>query len=476
MGFSLFWLFGCNKKMDELRPHNVIFEAAQFDTPDGYRQAVTGVYSLIATGNETGSGNFTDMQIFLSEAKGNTIRCLDGQVNRWTDAFNFINSSNKDMSNSYYFWRNSYNVLLHVNKILDHVKDDETDELILQAKAESLFLRAYIYFNLIRLYGKPYYQDAEKSPGVILVLTADLPMEFSPRRASVKQVYEQILTDLETSIPLFTRQKSASFAGRHTAEALLSRVYLYKGGSFNSPDMSANKLAFEYADRVIRNGGYSLLQGDDFIRYYDQQHIENKEDIFAINGEFANGSIASLWMMPEQTNFTGGLYRPSPYFLSLLKEEDKRRFFYIDNITPGFPDDKLAVNKYSIGYTQFYTRSPFRVLRLAEMYLNRAEALVKLGRYNEALTDVNRIRTRAGLKALNETNGETLFLEILNQRKIELAFEGHSSYDEYRNDLPMIRNYESARSGKIELKPADPRILLKIPDEEIASNTNLLQN
>lgn len=477
MTSTSFGLLSCNKELDKLRPHNVIFEEKQFDTPAGYSKAVLGIYSLISTGSEASIGvGYTDMQIFLSEAKGNTIRANDAQINRNTDAFDYINSSNRDLSYTYAYWRSSYNALLHINKVLAHVKEGESNPVILQAKAESLFLRAYIYFNLVRLYGKPFYQGKGNALGVMLVVNDEFAPGLAPKRATVAEVYEQVMADLRNAIPLFKQKKTSSYASSMAAEALLSRVALYRGGTFSSPNKDANQLAFEHADKVIRQGDFQLVGGDAFKTYYDTDNLKNTEDIFAINGEFMNGIIANFLKMPAQINYSGGLYRPSPYFLSLLEAKDARRAFYVENVTPGFPEDHLACNKYNIGYASLYSRSPYRYLRLGEMYLNRAEALVKLGRDTEALADVNRIRRRAGLDEIQNLAGEALFKEIMKQRKIELAFEGHASYDEFRNGLSMERNYDSGKSSAMTVLPTDTKILMKIPDEEMANNPNLEQN
>jgi len=470
-------MVSCGKQLDQLRPHNVIFEDAQFDSSEGYTKAVSGIYSLIALGSETGNSlGFTDMQIFFSEAKGNTIKALDAQINRNTDVFDYQNSASRDRSWSYFYWRSAYNALLHINKVIGRVEQGETDPVILQAKAECLFLRAYVYFNLIRLYGKPYYQDPASSLGVMLVLSDQVSPNFKPARATVEEVYQQIVIDLESCLPLFTQSKSSSFASKYAAEALLSRVELYRGGTFSAPDQQANAKAFEHAERVIREGGFRLLENELYSGYYDADNRANTEDIFAINGEFTNGYIAGLFKMPPNPSYSGGLYRPSPFLLSLMSQDDRRRAFYVENLTPGYPDDVLAVNKYNIGYVTLYSRSPYRALRLTEMYLNKAEALVKLKRDSEALQTVNVIRQRAGLMPLSGINGETLFMEILKQRKIELAFEGHASYDEFRNGLPMVRNYASGSSGVMTVQPTDPGILMQLPAEEIADNSNLTQN
>src|SRR5690349_25128424 len=90
---ALTWLglTSCNKQLDELRPHNVIFEERQFDTPSGYSKAVLGIYNLITVGSESATGGgFTDLQIFLSEVRGNTIRAFDAPVNRNTDLLYYI--------------------------------------------------------------------------------------------------------------------------------------------------------------------------------------------------------------------------------------------------------------------------------------------------------------------------------------------------------------------------------------------------
>ncbi len=470
-------LGACNKQLDELRPHNVIFEDRQFDTPAGYTKAVMGVYDLLAGGAAYVAGNnYNDMLMYLSEAKGNTIKTLDEEVNRNTDWFNYVNSSNKDRSYTYEFWRGSYKALLHINKVLANVRPDESNPIILQAKAEALFLRSYVYFNLVRLYGKPYYQNPDQSLGVMLVLTDDIGPGYRPERAPVKAVYAQIETDLLASIPLFSQSKSSSYASRWAAEALLSRLYLYQGGPLGTNGNEANEKVLVHANKVILESGKKLLQGNDYKNYYKKDNIGNQEDVFAINTKLRQSSIVGLYAMPRNPNYSGGLYRPSPYLLGLIEPQDLRNAFYEKNVTPGFPDDNIAVSKFMLDFNSFNTTSPFRYLRLAEIYLNRAEALVKLQRDAEALGDLNVIRERAGLAILSGLTGEALFLEILKQRKIELAFEGHSSYDEFRNGLSMTRNYTSGSTAGITVAPTDRNVVMMLPEEEITDNPNLKQN
>ncbi|MCK7554160.1 RagB/SusD family nutrient uptake outer membrane protein [Chitinophaga sedimenti] len=129
-----------------------------------------------------------------------------------------------------------------------------------------------------------------------------------------------------------------------------------------------------------------------------------------------------------------------------------------------------------LGYVSLYSTSPNRYLRLAEVVLNRAEAAVKAGDNGAALIDLNTIRSRAGIGDTSNITGQPLFNEILKQRRMELAFEGHASYDYFRNGLPMVRNYTSGSSGAMTVAATDPKILMRVPADEITGNRNLSQN
>ena len=112
-------------------------------------------------------------------------------------------------------------------------------------------------------------------------------------------------------------------------------------------------------------------------------------------------------------------------------------------------------------------------LRWGEVVLNRAEAEAKLGQDAKALEDVNIIRTRAGIPALTSGDVSSLgyknMLElVLDERRMELCFEGHRFFDVFRNNLPMDRRYVGYHTWEI-IQPNDPRIALLISQDEINS-------
>lgn len=113
-------------------------------------------------------------------------------------------------------------------------------------------------------------------------------------------------------------------------------------------------------------------------------------------------------------------------------------------------------------------------LRWGEVFLNRAEALAKKNRDAEALADVNVIRSRAGIPELSSADisglgyKNTLDL-VLDERRMELCFEGHRFFDVFRNRLPMDRRYVGYHTWEI-IQPGDPRIAVLIPQDEINSS------
>lgn len=478
-------LSSCDKKLDELAPHNVNFEEQQFATKGGFLKATVGNYALMTKGTEfSGAYNMDYIWLNLSEFRGNNMRQIDVASDivldnsKELDAFTFTNSSLRDYSYSHYYWRNAYKVLLGVNLVLKNIKEGETDADILNAKGENLFLRSVLFFDLVRLYGRPYYQDPGTNPGIPLILQPIENLGERPSRATVKETYDQIIKDLQEAASLMTKKQSSSYASRYVAYALLSRVYLYMGGTMASPQNEFNQKAIQYADSAILKGGYTLLLGTAYSNYYTSNNVNNTETIWALNhSSGTNQNIApKAFQYPTLSGYAGSWARPSADLLSLFASGDLRKNYYKVKYYPGNTTDTLQMEKYGIGYTALYSTSPLHYLRLAEMYLNRAEARVKSGNNDGALEDLNVIIKRAGLTELSGLTGQALFDEILKQRRIELAFEGHNSYDYFRNGLPMVRNYNSFGSNAITIQPTDPKVVLRIPQEEINYNPNLKQN
>jgi hypothetical protein len=382
------------------------------------------------------------------------------------------------------FWAQSYKLIYASNLIIDRIDDGTSAELD-QLKGENLFLRALAHFNLVRLFGRPYTQGNGENPGVPVILTPNPPQDVA--RNSVKEVYDAVIKDLEQAAALMKTEKNANFASREVALALLSRVHLY---------MNDNEKAITYANQVIESGRYALASTDVYIKSPTLVPETNPETIFNFRHTLADNkdknSVGSLYYNDPATLSTGwGEYYTSQALMDLLMQhpEDARLNF----ITPHYINGVLQyrgtspvyfINKFNWQEGIANLSSPV-YLRLAEMYLNRAEAYAKTGRPEAALQDVNLIRQRAGLTGsalygIGDLKGHSTVLEVvLEERRLELAYEGHRPGDLYRNNLPLIRAYPGLHGTDnfhFRVEPTDPRVVFYIPEREINVNPNLSQN
>ena len=270
--------------------------------------------------------------------------------------------------------------------------------------------------------------------------------------------------------------------------------------------MEKNTETIAYADSVINSGDYSLETSDGFKTYFPNA-ANSSESIFLIaftpadnKGKF--GSIASMLYSDGNSGWGEEFASKSIRDLMAPHPEDVR-WSYIDTLfdEEGNVATKNGIEIYYITKFSFQDGDPNLsspvMFRLAEMYLNRAEANAKSGKAGDALNDVDEIRKNRGLEnSLYDGSvppGLTALDVVLNERRIELAFEGQRIFDVYRNKLNMDRSYWGYHlKGLIEsdinpnVKPegypniivewTNPRIIYFIPIDEILANPLCVQN
>lgn len=471
---------GCNKQIDSVRPLTKIDKDGELASLAGIEETTIGNYVLMQ-----GSG-FNDYDVPMQnfgESRGNNVTLQDwGPVNKATDAFFFRNSLGVTQGYSADFYRQSYQIIVGVNTTLEGIAKMETDGFaalsdadknkFLYVKGENHFIRAIMYFNLVRIYGKPYYQTPDQSPAVAIKTTSDV--KDIPERATVKQVYDFIIGDLKTAAQLMKAPvtKTNAFGSTAAAWSLLSRVYLYMGGTVANPDPANNKLAAAYADSVIdhTNGKYVLLQGNDYNNMFaDDQFGDigrvtgttNKEFIFAYDNSTRGSSIGELFHFDADYG-VGATFLPSSDLKSLFTSNDARNAFF--QLNPN--SNHVETTKYLVLNEAWLTRAPYIYSRLAELYLNRAEAYAKLGNTALAKADLKAIHTRAGLPATDIDNlaASAVLTAVLKERRMELAFEGHNSFDYFRNGLPLIRTAADNNGTTFTINPTDPKVVFDIPN------------
>jgi hypothetical protein len=364
-----------------------------------------------------------------------------------------------------------------------------------QILGENYFLRALTEFNLLRFYAfLPTVGNPESDPGIILRLSPAEPGKKA--RATIKESYEQVIADATKAASLMTMRRGKEFASKEAAWALLSRVYLY---------LENNDKTIAYADSVINSGNFTLETTGSYPTYFPNA-ISGDETIFLIaftqqdnRGKF--GSIAS--MIYSDGNSGWGEEYASESLRDVMAEHlEDVRWKYIDTLynDDGSVHKKNGIEVYYITKFSFQDGDPNLsspvMFRLAEMYLNRAEGYAKKGNEAKALDDVNEIRKNRGLENSLYTGvpaGETILDVVLKERRIELAFEGHRTYDLIRNHRNIIRKYWGYHIKGIQVPDIDPNnppsgypeldikwnapiTLYYIPSDEILANDLCVQN
>ncbi|TFB31738.1 RagB/SusD family nutrient uptake outer membrane protein [Pedobacter alluvionis] len=186
----------------------------------------------------------------------------------------------------------------------------------------------------------------------------------------------------------------------------------------------------------------------------------NKEIIWAYDNSNAGGSTGGLFHYDPDYDI-GGLLIPSAEFKSLLADNDLRKTFLKMNEVSGF----VETTKYLCNNYDEYTYAPMIYVRLAELYLNRAEASAKLNDFVKARADLKAVHSRAGLSGADIDNltNSSILAAVLKERRMELAFEGHGSYDYFRNGLPMTRIAADNNGTASTVSPNDAVVVFQVP-------------
>lgn len=372
-------------------------------------------------------------------------------------------------------WKYLYGFINDCNMILNYV-DEINDGALTSArksemKSEAAILRALYYFHAVQLWGDvPLVTKA-----VIGVNSENFDKVYSliyPSRKTVEDIYIQIITDLEGAVNNAPTSSNKYRANKGTAYALLAKVYATKP----NPDWAKVQQNCD----LTTNQGYSLLT--DYDQLFDGQHEGNAESIFE-----ANGNAGNVWAWGTSM-FKGTDWKkfnvPSNDLVKTFNNagDTKRLNSSVTFTNVSWADAYWTSSNYPFmnkmrltnGHQNFY------ILRYADILLIKAEALIKTGNFSNAATLINQIRTRAGLLPITISSETDGINKLLQERKMELAFEGHRWFDLKRTGKAIeILSQQKDGSGNI-LTYANNlnqnRLFWPIPQGQRDNNKNLTQN
>jgi hypothetical protein len=342
-------------------------------------------------------------------------------------------------------WLDSYSAINRANNVLSALDKVGTANKA-EVEGQARFIRGAIYFGLVKLWGKTWGDgDNATNLGVPLVLTPTrgITDKDNIARTPVAQVYAQIIDDLTKAKGLL-KGEDAGFATSAGATALLSKVYLMQQDYTKARDA---------ANDVIKNSGKSLVSSfsDAFL-----DDANDDEVIWRIIVSDQDGGNAMKTFYATTGNQGRGDVRVQNKHFQLYAPDtltDTRAKFFTAQ----------GSNRMTSKFNQRF--NDVSVIRLAEMYLIRAECNFRLNTTVGAtpLADINEIRGRAG--ASNLTAANLNLAAILKERKLELAFEGH-----------QLDDIKRTRGAVGTLQWNANNLVLPIPQREMDTNKSLVQN
>lgn len=458
--------FGGCKKFLDVNPKSTVSEQELFTSEVGFEQALVGVYSLAAErplfGDNLSMG-------FVSALGQNYSASAHGFIFKETTALNYESTEVKDRTLS--VWLKSYTAIAGLNNIAEKIDDKKsifTTNKYALIKGETLGLRAYFHFELLRLFGASYALGADKK--AIPYRTQLNALSKLPE--TVAQVTDHILTDLKEAEmlmdqvdPILGTDKNRRFKMNYLAvKALQARVYLYKGDKINAA------LA---ADKVVSSGKFSFVTNAQISAGANtRDRLFSNEQVLALrvrtikdwtetfSGYFKlSGSQTSSNLTRTLANFntlyetaTGG---STDYRNTYLLENDgtvkyPSKFWQTwVGATGALPTERLD--------------QTVPLIRLSEMYYILAECAPTA---EEGVAALNMVRKNRGIIELTVagTTAQKLSDEITKEYQKEFYAEGQLFFYYKRLNFPRMQFNTTLLNAE--------KYILPIPDAELEFNPN----
>jgi hypothetical protein len=525
-----FVFYGCNDDFLDKKPLDKISEEDVFNNDDLLTAYVNACYHAIPSGYD-----FV-MLSSLTDETYNRHGYIPISFRQGGLTPDNVTENNWGWFNSFNYWRGAYEYIRNINVFFEKIESGNISEnLKKRLSGEMKFLRAYTYANLIWRFGGV--------PVISHVYSLGEP-DYSLGRNSYDECVEYIVKELDDAISLLPDKREGDDLGRASADAckaLRTRVYLYWASPLvnTGNDMTRWEKVRDASKELIESANYSLSENyrDIFLKAGENSEVifcrlytkANGHDLMWVNSpngfDGVGGNCPLQNLVDDYEMKANGLkpleagsgYDPGdPY-----KGRDPR-FYYtvlyngaefkgraIEPFTPNGKDSEHGEGGWNSTLTGYYLRKfladeqlvsdrntvPYVYFRLAEMYLNYAEAQYHLGDEAQCRWAINQIRSRKNVEMpeiQNTVSGQDLLDKVIQERRIELAIEGHRFFDLRRWKLASM--YESADAmgvavvktgdntftydfSRVVLNPEfkDSYYWLPIPRTEIVKSNNALK-
>ena len=417
----------CHKFLDVL-PTNAVSDDQAITDSASATNAVRGAYRALSA-----TGYYGATYQFDALLSGNALNYTQSGASQLQFQYHTVTADNNDLES---IWSAAYAAINDANFVIAKVPGILAPTLSQsyrnQLIGEAYFIRALAYFDLGRAFG-----------GVQLFLspTAEVSDKLGKIRSSQAETYAQVLADLNTAETLLPATTVRDRATQKTVWALRARLYLYLQ-QWPQAETDAGRIIADSAD-------YKLVSP--YSTFFTQTNTT--ESVFEL-------SYSLAYPNPMYSNWKkGGNYTPNTSIINLLQTPSTGGNRSALLLTSG---TSILGNLYPLSTGT----NPVYVIRIAELWLIRAEARAQQNNLPGALTDLNAVRARAGLSGSSAVTQGDILLALENERRVEFALEPQRWFDLVRTGrAPAVLNV------------TDPNhYLFPIPAPELSADHSLTQN
>jgi starch-binding outer membrane protein, SusD/RagB family len=463
----------------DLNPESEISEGAFYKNSEEINEAVIGCYN--------GLQKPIIYEWVLTELRSdNTQMDKDNSISIYTEYRELdahtVTSQNILVQS---YWNACYHDIVLANQVLGQSGVVQDEVLRKQYEGECHFIRAYHYFNLVRLFG----------PVPLITETISGSEAKLVSRSSIEPIYAFIESNLQSAIDELPETYEDEDLGRVTvwaAKALLAKVYLTRSNYSEAVSLLSD---------IITKSPYGLAES--YADIFDVTNEMNSEILFAVrfmSGSVGLGSPFANYFAPKTSgnnvvNGDGdGLNYPTDDLIAAFDTLDQRKDVCLkENYYDASKDifvGKAYVNKFMDNVIELEdAENDWPVLRYADVLLMNAEAINEQQGVSAALPYLNMVRERAGLDGYTETeitNKYQFRMALENERRFEFAFENHRYFDLLRTNRALtVMNqhfqteayYNDPQHVEFHVPPLDDwQTILPIPQRERDINPDLTQN
>ncbi len=421
----------------EIEPFTALDASVGFKTKQDVEAALLGSYNALQSGNYYGLRSWA-----LGDLYAGTL-IHTGTFPSWAQFANRnLLANNAEITG---MWNSIYIGINRANNVIASAPGvNDPSFNVNNAVAEARMMRSLHYFTLLTMFGGSPNGFNQEGQGVPIFTTPTLTAgdAAAKPRATEAEVWQIIMDDVNFAVQNVNVNNGIGRVNKNVATALKARFHLVRG------EWAEAEAA---ASEVIAQTRYSLLPGPDFANIFLTKNTA--ETIWELQFDANNTNAIAFFYYPVAQGGRNEI--TSSTALRDLHEAGDLRLRV--NVTTTTPTNK------TLKYTRVAGEDNVQIVRLAEMYLIRAEAAARLGKGEAALADLNVIRKRAGLSELTTTDSNELVDAILRERVIEFAHEG-------------LRWLDIRRTGRLSAVgiTQEFRALWPIPEREVDTSAGII--